>query len=358
MFKNIPFVSMGDAFFDYHCILIQNEKPMRDLMEHLLTFHKYRKFFFIGGPAEHPDNIVREKIFVETIEQHRADNPLLQWKVIHGDFVELTGMNITREYMSKNHDNQPDVIVAANDTMAAGARNFLLSREDPRWNSCPVTGFDDISQSGLEIPTLTTVRQPLDELGSLAVRTLLDLINGKDVPLSTTVEAKLIIRNSCGCPIKTEQKAANMAQYRAIYHLRHLSALGRDLTAINTFEGMLDPLRSFLSNLEVPFFFFISYDKPLPEIGMEGKLIYERTPDKECFGFTNTPRINIKDFFAKLGSYAGASGIWCLRYLRSENEYYGLVVYEAGDLIHPQLCNGFTLLANTINRLFGSKTSN
>ena len=353
MFKNVPFVSVGDAFFDFHCILIQNEKPMRDLMEHLLAFHKFKKLLFIGGPAEHTDNIVREKIFNAAIEQHRANNPILQGTVIHGDFTEITGMNITRNYMNENPDNPPDVIVAANDTMAIGARNFLLTREDPRWNKCPVTGFDDISQSGLEIPTLTTVKQPLDELGKLAVRTLLDIIQGKDAPKTTAVEAKLIIRNSCGCPIKTEQKAANLVQYRSIYHLRYLSVLGKSLTAINTFEEMFNPLRSFISNLDVPFFFLIAYDRPMLEIGTEGNLIYERSLEKESFGFKDAPRINIKEFFLKLGSYPGASGVWCLRYLRSGNEYLGLVIYEAGDLIHPQLCNGFILLSNTMNRLFG-----
>ena len=352
LFKNTPFVSVGDSFFHYHSILVNTKKPMWDLMDHLILLHKYNKLLFIGGPAGHPDNITREKIFREAIEKHRATCPLLQGTVMNGNFMEVSGMEIIRTYMNTHPDDPPDVIVAANDTMAMGARNVLLMLDDSRWNKCPVTGFDDISQSGLEIPALTTVRQPLDELGRLGVRTLMDIVQGKEVPDSITADAKLVIRNSCGCPLKPEQKAANLAQYRAIYHLRYLSAFGKSLTSIYTHDEMWKPLGTFLSNLEVPLFFLIIFDRPRPDIGPEGKLVYEKTHEKESSCFDDARKINVKDFFKELKSYSGTSHIWCMRYLRYGSEYLGLVVYEAPDLIHPQLCNGLILLANTIKRLF------
>ena len=353
MFNNTPFVSVGDSFFHYPSILIHTEKPMWDLMNHLILMHQYKKLLFIGGPAEHPDNIAREKIFSEAIEKHREVHPLLQGTVINGNFMEISGMEIAREYMNQHFDDPPDVIMAANDTMALGVRNFLLMQEDPRWNKCPVTGFDDISQSGLEIPTLTTVRQPLDELGRLGVRTLLDIIQGKDVPASITADAKLVIRNSCGCPLKPEQKAANLAHYRAIYHLRYLSAFGKSMTSIYTYEEIWKPLSFFLLNLEVPLFYLILFDEPRPDIALEGKLVFEKTRDKESYSLDDARKINIKDFFKGLSSASGTSRIWCMRYLCSGSEYLGLTVYEAPDLSQPQLSSGLILLTNTINRLFG-----
>jgi len=351
MFKGTPFVSVGDGFFDYPSILVNSEKPMHDLMNHLIMLHQYKKPLFIGGPAEHPDNVLRENIFREAIEKHREANPLLQGTVINGNFLEISGMEIVREYMNQHPDDPPDVIVAANDAMAMGARNVLLVQDDPRWNKCPVTGFDDISQSGLEIPALTTVRQPLDELGRLGVRTLVDIIQGKEVPSSITADAKLVVRNSCGCPLKPEQKAANLAQYRAIYHLRYLSALGKSLTSIYTYEEMWKPLGAFLSSLEVPLFFLVVFDRPRPDVGLEGKLIYKKNAEKETYSFDDAREINIKDFFKELKFLSGTTRNWCMRYLRSGDEYLGLVVYEAQDLIHPQLCNGLILLANTVKRL-------
>ena len=352
MFRDFPFVSLGDRLFDYPAIEVSSEKPMRDLMEHLITLHKFKKFVFIGGPVEHPDNIIREKIFREAIEKHRAENPLLQSEVFNGNFLEKSGTSIVRDYINKRPDDPPDVFMAANDTMAIGARNVLLSQQDPRWSKCAVTGFDDISQSGLEMPILTTVRQPLHELGKVGVETLLSRIQGKEIPQSFTAEAKLVIRNSCGCPIKADNKGANVVQFRTIYDLRYLSSLGKSLTAINTYDEMFAPFSDFLTDLGVPLFFLVVYDEPLNDVGKEGKLIYERTPGKESYGLENARRIIAKDFFRELSSHSETSRIWCLKYLRSGAEYLGFVVYEAPDLIHLQICNGLIFLANTVKRLF------
>ena len=352
MFENFPFISLGDRLFDYHAIEVSTDKPMRDLMDHLILLHKYKKFLFIGGPAEHPDNIIREKIFREALEKYLPENPLLRGEVFHGNFLEISGMNIIRQYISQHPDDPPDVIMAANDTMAIGARNALMAQQEPRWSKCPVTGFDDISQSGLEVPILTTVRQPLHELGELGVRALRDMIQGKDIPQTYTAEAKLIIRNSCGCPIKSDTRGASLVQFRIIYDLRYLSSLGKSLTAITAYDEMFSPLGDFLTDLNVPLFFLVVYDQPRPDIGQEGNLIYERTPGKERYGFENARKIYAKDFFGELGSYAETSRAWCLKYLRSGTEYLGFVVYEAPDLIHLQICNGLIFLANTVKRLF------
>ena len=255
VFAGIPFVSVGDRFFDYHSIQIRVEKPMMELMEHIIVFHGYRKLLFINGPAEHHDSIVRERIFRKAVKKYRNRYLRLQGTVANGDFLEISGMSITMDYMQKNPDDPPDVIVAANDNMAIGAQNMLLTRDDPRWRNCPVTGFDDISQSGLEIPVLTTIRQPLDEMGSLAVRALYKLIKGKAVKKAIFTNAELIIRNSCGCSVVETTSTENLrseelslTKYRVItnqYHLRYLSILGRSLVVINTYGEMIQPLHFF-----------------------------------------------------------------------------------------------------------------
>ena len=196
LFAGVPFVSVGDRLFDYHSIQIRVEKPMEELMEHLIIFHGYRKFLFIGGPVEHQDSIIREHIFRAAMEKYRGRYPELRGMVFNGEFLDMSGMIIIRDYMRLHPDDPPDVIVAANDNTAIGVQNMLASRGDPRWRNCPVTGFDDISQSGLEMPTLTTIRQPLDALGKLAVRTLWDLIRGSEVPRTILTDAQLVIRNS------------------------------------------------------------------------------------------------------------------------------------------------------------------
>ena len=357
-FSGIPFVSIGEELSGYHSIRIHMDKPMSELMEHLIVFHGYRKLLFIGGPAEHQDNVIRENIFRSALEKYRPFCPELEGTVINGEFLEMSGMFITRDYMRLHPNNPPDVIIAANDNMAIGSRNMLLTSEDTQWRNCPITGFDDISQSGLEIPALTTIRQPLDKLGKLAVRTLRNIILGKKAPLIIAVEAQLIIRSSCGCTASSDQQPEGKTgsdpsheKYRAIsnqYHLRHSSLLGQSLVVINTYREMIAPLRFFLNNLEVSRFFLILYDRPRFSIGDRGKLIYELTPERDFFYSEEPPIITLEHFIQQLESGC----VWCLNHLRSGREFLGMVIYKGPDTIHPQLCNGLILLANTVKRLF------
>jgi signal transduction histidine kinase/DNA-binding LacI/PurR family transcriptional regulator len=377
LFEGLPFVSIGDRFFDYPSIQIRVEKPMRALMEHLIVFHGYRKLLFIGGPAEHQDSILRERIFRESVEKYRPRFPELRGEAINGEFLEMSGMILARDYMRLHPESPPDAVVAANDNMALGVQNMLLSAGDPRWRNCPVTGFDDISRSALETPSLTTIHQPLDTLGRLAVRTLRDLMEGKKAPRAIHTGAELVIRSSCGCPGPAAENAGSShtgpfhagsfqidpfhAEYRAMtnrYHLRYVSVLGRALVAVKNYDETLQSLRFFLSCLEVPLFYLVIYDRPRLSPGGGGKLYYERTAEGEAAHTVNPPDIALGDFIGGLspgpspGASSGPSRSWCLNHLRSGSEFLGLAIYDAPDDAQPQIYNGLILLANTVKRLF------
>jgi DNA-binding LacI/PurR family transcriptional regulator len=62
-----------------------------------------------------------------------------------------------------------------------------------------VMGFDDIYAAAFHNPALTTIRQPLFEMGQLAARTLLDRLSAKgkpDIPRMLNVEPELVVRRS------------------------------------------------------------------------------------------------------------------------------------------------------------------
>jgi DNA-binding LacI/PurR family transcriptional regulator len=73
-----------------------------------------------------------------------------------------------------------------------------------------VVGFDDIKEAAFQTPSLTTIRQPLHQMGALAVRTLLQQLggrNGNGLP-QIAVEPELIIRESTGPSKKTPRRTA------------------------------------------------------------------------------------------------------------------------------------------------------
>jgi len=356
---NIPVVSIGCRLLDYHSIVVRNKESMTLLMNHLIEFHGYRKFLYMGGPALHPDNLIREHIFRRTINSLKAEFPGLEGKVMNGEFHQTSAMMMMLEYMDANPNSPPDIIVAANDNIALGALELLRVRSEPLWRDCPVTGFDDIDQASWEIPALTTIRQPLEEMGKLAVKALWDLMQGKKVPQQIHVKSELIIRNSCGCkapwknkddanlPIHTGGETAN----RSEYNMQNVSLLGQALITVNSPEDMLSPLHFFLTNLAVKTFYLILYPVPLEQMGNKGNLIYQKTGNREFFTADHPVTLDMKDFFSNTITESAKPHSWCVYYLRSGREYLGLIVYEAPNRVHPQMCSAAIFLANTVKRL-------
>ncbi len=88
-------------------------------------------------------------------------------------------------------------MVAANDGMALGAMHTLRGRGRRIPEDVAVTGFDDIDEAAWFAPTLTSVGQPLKEMGRQAVRRLWSEFNGSATPaVVIPLRAELRIRES------------------------------------------------------------------------------------------------------------------------------------------------------------------
>ncbi|MDR1175617.1 MAG: substrate-binding domain-containing protein [Treponema sp.] len=363
MASQVPFVSIGMRLFDYHSIIVKNRESMELLMEHLIMTHGYRDFIYVGGPAKHQDNVVREDVFRKAIKDGERAFPGLRGRVYSGIFNELSGMEIMRNHIAL-HPERPDCIVAGSDNIAIGIQELLQSLSDPRWRNCPVTGFDDISQARLVNPPLTTVRQPLSEQGRMAVRAIRDLIRGIAVPGIIYVESTLILRSSCGCPERpedasggTERILPDMSMSAAPYDIikseiysLNVNSLGHNLALIDSLPVMIPYLQSFLTNLHVRSFYFILYGDALENTGETGYLVFERSGGRDLSFAENPPAMDTGFFFRKLKAKEEFQDL-CLFHLRSGNEYLGFVLYEAPDQVYPQMSGGAVFIANTVKRL-------
>jgi LacI family transcriptional regulator len=97
-------------------------------------------------------------------------------------------------------------IVAFNDGSAIGAIRALndAGLQVPR--DVSIVGFDDVVQAAYAIPRLTTIRQPLLEMGQIAAKTLLDIIHEKKkFPPEIVLQPELVVRESTA-PVRTEKK--------------------------------------------------------------------------------------------------------------------------------------------------------
>ena len=93
----------------------------------------------------------------------------------------------------------PTAVFAANDEMAIG----LIYRLRQSGVECPrdisVVGFDDVPMAPYLSPPLTTMRQPRQQIGEVATRALINIIEGNslaDAPVHIVLKAELVVRES------------------------------------------------------------------------------------------------------------------------------------------------------------------
>jgi hypothetical protein len=103
------------------------------------------------------------------------------------------------EYFLNLKDKPIDAIVASNDGLAFGAINALRAHGKRVPWDVSVTGFDDTDEAGAFTPSLTTVRQPFDEICDRALSILCDTIEGGVNREAVAIPARLVVRQSCGC---------------------------------------------------------------------------------------------------------------------------------------------------------------
>jgi sigma-B regulation protein RsbU (phosphoserine phosphatase) len=195
-FKDIPLVCLGPRVQGIPSVIVDNTSGMRELISHLVEDHNCKKIAFVRGPEGNQEAEQRLKIFREVLLEHgvRPDPDL----IMPGDFSRDAGARAVYQLLDRDGLSF-EALVGANDDTALGALKAFQERHIRVPDEVMVVGFDDIEESCFSAPPLTTVRQPLYEMGSKAVETLIGLIEGRSAPETIVVPATITIRQSCGC---------------------------------------------------------------------------------------------------------------------------------------------------------------
>jgi len=216
-FNDIPLVSIGVEFKSIPSILIDNTTGMKNLMTHLIEHHGYKRIAFIRGSENNPEAEERFNIYKDMLNKHnlKLDDRL----IAPGDFDRYAGRDAVILLLDKRKVDF-DVIVSSNDSMALYAMKELQERSYRIPDDIAIVGFDDIKENLSFIPSLTTVRQPFYEMGELAVKTVMSMINGEKVFNKIVLPTKLIVRRSCGClsPITLEKKTGILNNIKVEEH--------------------------------------------------------------------------------------------------------------------------------------------
>jgi LacI family transcriptional regulator len=162
--------------------------------EHLLGLG-HRRIAAIGGPEDYLCSRARIDGYRSAFE--RAGMAFDRALVRHGDFQHEGGFRAGRELLDL--DPRPTAIFSCNDQQALGVYEAARQRGLRIPQDLSVVGFDDLPVARWVSPPLTTVRQPLAEMGRVAVQMLGELIENRPLP-SRRVElsTELITRESTG----------------------------------------------------------------------------------------------------------------------------------------------------------------
>jgi DNA-binding LacI/PurR family transcriptional regulator len=178
--RNIPAATIGWEFpgDTISSVMVDNETGGRLALEHL---HKlgHRKIAFIRGPKMLIDSAPRWKgiqKFAASAGLEIDTNLVMQLPdVVDPNSGFEGGLRLTEELLRRR--KKFTALMAFDDLTALGAIRALTNSGVKVPEQCSVVGFDDVALAATSAPSLTTVRQPLEAMGNLAVNIVMEGIN-------------------------------------------------------------------------------------------------------------------------------------------------------------------------------------
>lgn len=199
--RKVPTVLIGreSEIENLSSVVVNNEAGGRMAIEHLYTLG-HRRIAFVKGPEVFLDSRQRWKgisTFASEAGLEVRDELVVELTKPNASYEE--GYQLTQTLLTRKHSFT--ALVAWDDRTAYGAIRALKAAGLEVPHDCSVTGFDDTSEAAFYNPPLTTVRQPMETLGTLSVGILAEAIQAflekrMSSKVQQVVAPELIVRES------------------------------------------------------------------------------------------------------------------------------------------------------------------
>ncbi len=195
-FGQLPLVVSFDELPDPHVssVMTDNQAAAGRAVAHLLSLGHRRIGHILGHSRNGEPN---ERLLGYRKAMAAAGHQLRPDWMLPGDYSMRSGIAAAHHFLALK--DRPTAVFSGNDEMAIGFLSVLHAHgvECPR--DISVIGFDDIDVAMAYAPPLTTMRQPRNEIGRRATRTLIDILEGERsdrTPERVVLVSELVIRAS------------------------------------------------------------------------------------------------------------------------------------------------------------------
>jgi LacI family transcriptional regulator len=198
-----PFVAFGrtEGSCDFPWVDEDSDLGMRLIVDHLAK-RGYSKIAFLAAPDDLMFSRYRLKGFLNGLDTHKI--PRISSLIIQSDLTHSGGYAKTLSLL--NLPSPPDAIVSSNDLMAFGAISAAQEMGLQVGKDIAITGFDDTSMAEHSHPPLTTVHQPVYQIGGIVTEMLIRRIEGENQDKEKILlKPSLVIRQSCGGKVSAKQ---------------------------------------------------------------------------------------------------------------------------------------------------------
>jgi len=200
-FGDLPLISIGASFPDIHSVISNPVSGLKAQIDHLIEKHHCRKPVLFSCTGVSQEITERNKVFLDCMNDHGI--PVSEDQIVRGNFTYRDSMTALEQWAKKHDINDYDSFVCLNDTMAYVVIDYINDHKYRLSNFC-ITGFDNVERTAFSRPTLSSVDQRIFTQGHDAAKLLINLIEGKEIPLVTPVDSVAVYRQSCGCVALTD----------------------------------------------------------------------------------------------------------------------------------------------------------
>lgn len=176
-------------------IMLDHDHAADLALDHLKSLHHERIAFMRGNPLSSDSKDRWDAICRVAAQKGMAIDPELTIQLDSQDATPMLGYPFVKQLLARKIPFT--ALFAYNDISALGAIRALQEEGLRVPQDVSVMGFDDIPGAAFHMPSLTTVRQPLGQMGAVAAQTLLERIEGqKEYPSEIALQPELIVRES------------------------------------------------------------------------------------------------------------------------------------------------------------------